>query len=164
MTALLIRLLLILLLVMAALLLAGLLSNQPRLTEPPGLQERLRIFLTRNVALTTPQATLPELEPRTYPAEPEQTFELARQSVQALGWRLEREDADEHRLHAVITTRWLRFKDDFVLRVVPASEGDGSEILIRSASRVGRGDLGANANHIRRFNAAMAERLRPSGQ
>jgi hypothetical protein len=53
-----------------------------------------------------------------------------------------------------IRTAIMRFKDDIVIRV-RSGEG-GSLVDLRSASRVGVSDLGANAARIRRF----AERFR----
>lgn len=47
------------------------------------------------------------------------------------------------------TTFWFGFKDDVVVRVV--SEGEGSRVDVRSKSRVGQGDLGANAARITEF-------------
>ena len=47
------------------------------------------------------------------------------------------------------TTFWFGFKDDVVVRVV--DDGEGSRIDMRSKSRVGQSDLGANAARITRF-------------
>ncbi len=55
----------------------------------------------------------------------------------------------EGRIEAVATTRWFGFKDDVVVRVSPAA--GGSRIDVRSKSRVGRSDVGANARRIERF-------------
>lgn len=56
-------------------------------------------------------------------------------------------------LHAVATTRLLRFKDDVELEL----RADEGIIAVRSASRVGHSDLGANRKRIeelrRRFDA-----------
>lgn len=63
------------------------------------------------------------------------------------GWRIE----------CVATSAWFGFKDDFVLRLTPV-EGGKTRIDIRSKSRVGGSDLGANAKRVRdfarRFSAA----------
>lgn len=63
------------------------------------------------------------------------------------GWRIE----------AVSTSAWFGFKDDFIVRLTPLPEG-GTRIDLRSKSRVGGSDLGANARRVRdftaRFNAA----------
>jgi uncharacterized protein (DUF1499 family) len=53
----------------------------------------------------------------------------------------------------VATTRWFGFKDDVAIRISPA--GAGSRVDMRSRSRVGRSDLGANARRIREFLARL---------
>jgi uncharacterized protein (DUF1499 family) len=53
----------------------------------------------------------------------------------------------------VATTFWFGFQDDIVIRVETTSAG--SVVDLRSASRVGRGDLGANAARIGSFIAAF---------
>ncbi len=47
-------------------------------------------------------------------------------------------------VHAVVRTRWLRFADDVELRL----DRPGEAIHVRSASRVGHSDLGANRRRI----------------
>ncbi|MCA8889352.1 MAG: DUF1499 domain-containing protein [Parvularculaceae bacterium] len=63
---------------------------------------------------------------------------------------------DGWRIEAVYTSTWFGFKDDFIVRLAP--EGDRVRIDLRSKSRVGGSDLGANAARVRdfikRFNAA----------
>jgi uncharacterized protein (DUF1499 family) len=66
---------------------------------------------------------------------------------------------EEGRLEATDTTRWFGFKDDVVVRVTPVAEG--ARVDVRSASRVGQSDLGANARRIRAFLAALAAHARP---
>jgi uncharacterized protein (DUF1499 family) len=51
--------------------------------------------------------------------------------------------------HVVVTTRWLRFKDDVHLL------WDGAALQIRSASRLGKGDLGANRKRMEALRAAL---------
>ena len=53
-------------------------------------------------------------------------------------------------LHAEFTTRWLRFVDDVEFVVAPA---DGV-IHVRSASRLGREDLGTNRRRVEAIRAA----------
>ena len=49
-------------------------------------------------------------------------------------------------VEATATTFWFGFKDDIVVRVV--GDGEGSKIDLRSMSRVGQSDVGANAARI----------------
>lgn len=58
-------------------------------------------------------------------------------------------------LHAVVTTRLLRFRDDVEV-VIDAAAG---RIDYRSASRVGYSDLGVNRRRMETFVAEVARRL-----
>jgi uncharacterized protein (DUF1499 family) len=58
------------------------------------------------------------------------------------------------RIEATATTFWFGFVDDVVVRVRPAA-GGGSRIDVRSVSRVGKSDVGANAKRIRAYRAAL---------
>lgn len=54
-------------------------------------------------------------------------------------------------VEATFTSFWFGFKDDVVVRIRPAIGGTGSLIDVRSVSRVGQSDLGANAARIMEF-------------
>ncbi len=69
------------------------------------------------------------------------------------GWTVAAAVADEGRLEATAATPWFGFKDDIVVRV--AAEAGGTKVDVRSASRVGRSDLGVNAERIRAFSRAL---------
>ena len=58
-------------------------------------------------------------------------------------------DAGSYQLEAVDRSPLFGFADDVVVRVTAMA--DGSRVDVRSVSRVGKGDLGANAKRIRRF-------------
>jgi len=73
----------------------------------------------------------------------------ARDVLSALGLEIVNSDPDQGIVEAVATTFWFGFKDDLVVRVKPAAEG--SVVDVRSVSRVGRSDLGANAARIEKF-------------
>jgi uncharacterized protein (DUF1499 family) len=53
-------------------------------------------------------------------------------------------------------TRLFRFRDDLVVRVTPGDDG-GSTLDMRSASRVGKSDLGVNAARITDFLAGLRQ-------
>ena len=55
-------------------------------------------------------------------------------------------------LYARCQTRWLKFTDDLEL----ALDKSGRVIHVRSASRIGRGDLGVNRARVEAIRAAMA--------
>lgn len=81
-------------------------------------------------------------------------FEIARKAAVNRGWQV-LESArpggrtGAGRIEAVARTRILRFADDITIRVRPRA--DGSRIDIRSASRIGSHDFGANAARIAGF-------------
>ena len=62
-------------------------------------------------------------------------------------------DVDNGRVEAVATTFWFGFKDDLVVRIQPTHTG--SKIDVRSVSRVGQSDLGANAARIAKLLQAF---------
>ena len=99
----------------------------------------------------------PDLGPLTFPAPPDRAFAAAEAAAQRLGWEIVAAAPAEGRLEATATTPWFGFKDDVVVRVTPA--GTGSRVDMRSKSRVGRSDLGANAKRIRGFLAELTARL-----
>ena len=75
--------------------------------------------------------------------------------AEGLGWEIVDKAPNTGRIEATDTTFWIGFKDDVVIRIT--SEGTETRIDVRSTSRVGMGDIGANANRIRAFLAGMQE-------
>ncbi len=133
--------------VWASLLAAGLISNDLPWSDPPGMGTRLLTYLSTNTAETTPDSAFPELRPRTYAAPAALMFDVARRAAEALHWKLNTVESEERKIEAVATTRVIKFKDDVTIWV----EADGEErstLFARSASRVGKWDLGANTRHI----------------
>ena len=64
------------------------------------------------------------------------------------------EAADDNYLHAVATTRIMRFKDDLEFLL----DRDAGTIGVRSASRVGYSDLGANRDRVESLRQTLAAR------
>lgn len=67
-----------------------------------------------------------------------------------------REEGVELSLEGYATTSIFKFRDDWVVRVAEAGEG-ACVVDMRSKSRDGLGDLGANARRIREFLAQVAK-------
>jgi len=98
----------------------------------------------------------PDLKSLKLAEPPEVVFERAVARAQEHpGWTVTRVDAQARTLEGVAESRLFRFRDDFVVRVRP-EEGGGTRVDMRSKSRVGRGDLGANAARIHTFLQALA--------
>lgn len=94
-----------------------------------------------------------DLEPMRFDAAPAEVLSAVRAAAIVLGWEIVGEDAEAGRLEAIQMTRIFRFVDDVVVRVRP--DGSGSIVDVRSKSRDGRGDLGANAARIRTLLAEL---------
>jgi uncharacterized protein (DUF1499 family) len=98
---------------------------------------------------------LAEQQQEAYPdvmtlASTQSTDQLFAQTVsvlQDLGVEVVNEDAAAGVIEATDTTFWFGFKDDVVVRI--RDTANGSIVDVRSVSRVGRSDLGANAKRIR---------------
>ena len=97
----------------------------------------------------------PDLAPFTSPQAYASTYNLALTTARELGWEITREDPNAGYIEAVETTSIMQFKDDVVIRVRTSEEG--SLVDLRSVSRVGQSDLGANAARIQRFLSALAD-------
>ncbi len=101
------------------------------------------------------RAAYPDVATFELPVPPDQAFASVRQAALDLGWEIVEEDPAGGRLEATHATAVFRFVDDVVVRIRPG--GAGSQIDIRSKSRDGQGDVGANAARIRVFRAAIAD-------
>lgn len=88
------------------------------------------------------------------PVPPAAAFAAARDAARGIGWTLVTEDAASGTLEATAETFWFGFRDDVIIRVRPGA-GQGSRIDVRSISRVGQSDLGANAQRIEAYLARV---------
>ncbi|NQV71337.1 MAG: DUF1499 domain-containing protein [Pseudohongiella sp.] len=95
----------------------------------------------------------PDLVTQRYNATRAETFAKALAAVQQLGWELVAAVPEEGRIEATDTTLWFRFKDDIVIKI--EQQGNQSIVNARSVSRVGTGDVGANAIRLRAFFALL---------
>lgn len=103
----------------------------------------------------------PELQSRVYDSSPENTTILAAAAATRLPrWKVIRTQPAAHRVTFEVKTPLGLFTDDVTVQVDPSGpEGNASKVKIHSRSRVGRADLGQNAQHIRELQAAMDEKL-----
>ncbi|WP_330970793.1 DUF1499 domain-containing protein, partial [Lysobacter sp. A3-1-A15] len=94
-------------------------------------------------------AGYPDLRTHRLAAAPAQAFERALAAARDMGWEIVAAEPAAGRIEATDTTPWFGFKDDVVIRI--EGDGDGSRIDVRSVSRVGGSDVGANAARIRKY-------------
>lgn len=99
----------------------------------------------------------PEITPVTTALDPARTFDIALDLARERGWAIGETNADTGSIEATDRTFWFGFTDDIAIRVRP--EGGGARVDVRSVSRVGRSDLGANAKRIGPYLQELRARL-----
>ncbi|MEN1729279.1 MAG: DUF1499 domain-containing protein [Pseudomonadota bacterium] len=103
------------------------------------------------------RAGYPDLGPLRVDQSPADAFDPAVAAAEAMGWEMVANVPEEGRIEATETTFWFGFKDDVVIRI--QVDGSGSVIDVRSKSRVGGSDIGANAARIERYLEELSDRL-----
>ena len=97
-----------------------------------------------------------DIRPLALPIAPAAAIGKAERLARERGWAIALADPAAGRLEATARTKLMGFEDDVVILARPAA-GGGSTLHARSVSRIGLGDVGANARRLREFFAAMAE-------
>lgn len=104
----------------------------------------------------------PDLETVTVDSPTDEVFAAAERVASDMGWEIVATDPSRGRIEATDTTSWFRFKDDVVIRLT--ARGYGTYVDVRSKSRVGVGDMGANASRIREFLQRLSADLDASSK
>lgn len=99
----------------------------------------------------------PDVQPLMLALPLSQAFNESLAVARNRGWEIVDSNMEEGRIEATAETPWFGFKDDVVIRVTSAS--GISRVDVRSVSRVGRGDMGANARRIRDFLEHLRNRV-----
>lgn len=133
----------------------GLLLNRPPLLSPPGPLERIKTYLTTNVATTRLDHRFPELRSPLVPLDTQQTQGAVFASMRSLGWS--EISVVDGRTVAVVVSPLFGFRDD--LSVWLEKAGSATLLHARSSSRIGKGDLAANTRHLRRLFAEVKRRV-----
>jgi len=95
------------------------------------------------------QNAYPRVKPIRTDLSVESSFDRAIDVLGSMRLDIVNTDRDDGVIEAVATSFWFGFKDDVVVRVRP--RGNGATVDVRSASRLGVGDLGVNAKRIEEF-------------
>jgi hypothetical protein len=102
-------------------------------------------------------AAYPDLQSVFVDADRSYVFTASMAIVEEMGWDLLEANTQEGRIEATATTGWYGFKDDVVIRIEELP-GGAIRVDVRSKSRVGVSDVGANAARIEAFLTALRER------
>ncbi|MCA9413030.1 MAG: DUF1499 domain-containing protein, partial [Candidatus Omnitrophica bacterium] len=124
------------------------------LFAPPGPIVRLSRYLSENRIDTRSKDPFPEVSPIVLEGNREESFDRVKKVASDLGWEEVEIDPEKFTLHAIDKTSLWRFVDDIHIEVIEAEDGY-STIQVRSESRVGQGDLGANLGRYLRFEKTL---------
>ncbi len=102
------------------------------------------------------QQHYPDIQPLVIPLTPADVFDIALTVAEGQGWKIVSAEPERMVVEATDTTFWFGFKDDVVIRLT-GIEGEGTRVDVRSVSRVGISDLGANADRIRAYLADLEQ-------
>jgi len=94
-------------------------------------------------------AAYPEVRPLVVESPPAEVFPKLLAAAKAMDWEIVSSDQANGRIEATATVPWWGFKDDIV--VVMSPDGNGTRVDVRSKSRVGKSDLGVNAERIQEY-------------
>jgi uncharacterized protein (DUF1499 family) len=107
------------------------------------------------------KAAYPKAQPLLVDLEPAQAYQLALRVANDLGWKVVDSSPPNLRvdgvaqIEAIARSPLFGFVSDIAIRIRPLA--NQTRIDLRSASRVGRHDFGANARRIEKFIAAVQE-------
>lgn len=136
--------------------------------SPPAFDRIARVRQSLALPVTFPRAnagpqvaTYPDVKPLQVARSVTDVYSVARDSVNALGWKVIDEQAPQGtsngQIEAFDRTLLFGFTDDVVIRV--SGTAREARIDVRSASRYGQHDLGRNAERIQRFVGEVRGRL-----
>ena len=121
---------------------------------------RMIAWLTLNDVTTRssdPCPPYPEIKPLDLGLPADDAYCLVLETARRMtGWRIVEESPHDGWLDAEVKSPLLRFVDD--IRIwIEARSGGGCRVQMRSRSRLGYGDFGANARRIRAFLQLVEE-------
>jgi uncharacterized protein (DUF1499 family) len=128
-------------------------ANPPRFDTIARIRPRGRSEYPGAAVAALQQAAYPDIGPLQVAMNPKQTYDMVQALVAKRKWSVveARPPAPPGRrdgtIEAVARTPIMGFRDDVVVRISPVPEG--SRVDVRSASRYGMHDFGANAARVR---------------
>ena len=132
------------------------LSDPPPFRQAAGLPANAGRDLAYPAAFAMiQQQCCSDLHPAHLPVLPAEAFNRTRRvAAEMPSWTVTADDAAAGTIEAIATSKLFGFEDDIAIRVRPEGAG-ASRVDVRSKSRHGKGDLGANAARIRAYVSAL---------
>ncbi len=102
----------------------------------------------------------PDIQPIPMELPAAEAFERALEAAGPLHWEIISQTETPYSFEAISTSSFFHFVDDIVVRVRPSETAPESASIVdvRSRSRMGKGDLGANAARIRAFRERLTKK------
>ncbi|MEC7764122.1 MAG: DUF1499 domain-containing protein [Pseudomonadota bacterium] len=104
------------------------------------------------------RAAYPDVRPLDLPVSADEAFAAALGLVEERGWEVLSADPAESQIEAIARSRLFGFEDEVAIRVTETDAG--TRIDMRSRSRLGQIDRGANARRIEAFLSELETRAR----
>ena len=129
------------------------LVNPPTFTHAPSIRGEVENSLEIDPEVAELQKQgYPDIKSMTLTLDQEASLKLIKQALPVLGWRQTYEN-NQGIIEATDESFWFGFVDDIVIRV-QTHEGE-TRVDMRSVSRVGKSDLGKNAERIRQLRTFL---------
>lgn len=137
-------------------------KRPPRLNDPASVTTLPPPGRRPNCASSHPEAAAAlKVEPFSYTGTPEAAINAVRDVVAKLPGAEVQYVSPGRYLYATFMSKKLQFVDDFECLVRPEDESGSTVIDVRSASRVGYGDMGVNAKRVADIRAALKPETAP---
>lgn len=102
----------------------------------------------------------PQIGPLWLDIDRQKAFRAAVESARVMpNWEIHSVDSTAGQIEATHTIMWFGFKDDVIIRIQNDTTREQVRVDMRSASRIGKSDLGVNARRIKRYMQALQAQL-----
>jgi len=115
------------------------------------------IWPTINDVQTGATPEYPDIQAQRFAQPVDKVYAAALATARDMELEVVNQSGEKGEIRAVATTPVFRFKDDVTISI--ARKDNATLVNVRSKSRIGKGDLGANARRIRDFQSRLAARL-----
>lgn len=119
----------------------------------------LKVWLTKNIYVTSPRDPDPFFKPRKYSQSKNEVIQAVKETVDSLsGWKFEEHKEIQGRIRA--THRWfIGLGEEINVYVVQGVDGI-TTMEITSQSKAGKGDWGQNKRNLKEFLIKMDQLIR----
>jgi uncharacterized protein (DUF1499 family) len=120
----------------------------------------LKVWLTKNVYVTSPRDTDPFFKPRQYRQNRDEVIQKVKETVNSLqGWKFEEHKEIQGRIRAI--HRWfIGLGEEVNIYVVQGLDGI-TTLEITSQSKAGKGDWGQNKRNVKNLLTTLDLKIKP---